>query len=311
MPHGSLGVLRHKSAQPLSLLAQATKALGGACRPKDLSIDEVYAHLSAERLSPIKHSFSCIDFKGRRPIIGTPGGDIGEFLLGYNCYLDARNQRAARFDEVKSDLAAFINQHCSRARPFYKHTDKGTLDDLVREMGAASFPERRPANSDEWLGALSRSQHTGCGHFRSILSTPEKYSLQADLPAQVVRAFYDLYWDPSFTPKLLLEVLPAMAAVNPQAGLVIHDHVGVDGCCTAFTPNVNGTGLFSLNLASQSVYRAEVIVPFFTERLPAVGKKEFTRALNERFATYWCVTGGYLDIVSLPMVELKSDGYRD
>ena len=244
-------------------------------------------------------------------MIGTPGGDIGEFLLGYNCYLDGKNQRAAQFDEVKSDLAAFINQHCSRARPFYKHTDKGTLDNLVLEMGASSFPEKRPDNSDAWLRALSHSQHTGCGHFRSILSSPEKYSIQKDLPAQVVRAFYDLYWDPSFMPKLLLEVLPAMASVNPQAGLVIHDHVEADGCCSAFTPNVNGIGLFSLNLASQSLYRSEVIVPFFTERLPTVGEKDFMRALNERFVTYWCATGGYLDIVNLPIVELKSDGYRN
>jgi len=303
------------SSGSLSWLSQQTKSLADPAKMKKtcLMAEAVYTHFSSKALSPITSTFSCMDFKGQRAIIGTPGGDFGEFMLAYNVYQDIEKQKGFSYDTVKANLASFIDKHCSPARPFYKHTDAARVESLAAQMRVANFPNTRPADTSAWFKALVDPEMQGCGHLRSILHSTPSYNIQNKLAENLVCAFYDLYWDPLYQEKMVLEILPHPKDLTLESGLVIHDHVCPESpeLDLAFTPYQDDCGLFSLNPNSQRVYRDQLTIPFFMSMLTdkSIPKKTFQDLVTDRGFLYWKNTGGYLNIVHIPLIELKDDGY--
>lgn len=252
-----------------------------------------------------------MDFKGQRPIIGTPGGDFGEFLLAYNVFNDFQNGAVPKYETVRSHLAQFISKHCSPDRPFYKHTDAARIARLQEKMEVTHFPESKPKNLNEWFKALVDPEMHGCGHLRSLLTDVGPYKINRTLAQNVLCAFYDLHWDKEFRMKTFLEVLPHPNELSTEAGLIIHDHSCADhhDCNPAFIPYQEGHGLFTLNLHSQTVFRNKIVIPFFIEKLENVSSQDFSDALSARYIDYWKATGGYLSLLTLPIMEIKGDGY--
>lgn len=291
----------------LSWLSKQTKNLVDpmkVTRGKPLDPAKVYSHFTCKSLSPVTGMFSCMDFKGQRPIIGTPGGDFGEFLLGYHAWAHL-NKKEDSYEDVKKTMAEFIMKYCSVSRPFYKHTDAARLKSLVSHLGAKEFPvESAPANKEGWLESLCDPEVHGCGHLRSMLTQPTAYGINQSFLRSIVMAFYDLYWDPTMSKMTFLEVLPDPADLNLESGLVIHDH-----CSTAFTPYKEGSGYFALDLPAQRLFRHNVIGPFFAAKAPTVNMEDLLKQIEERYFQYWKVTGGYLNLLSVPILEIKQEGY--
>lgn len=303
------------STKALSALVRETKKLVNPASVKNikLSPQQVYQHFSepSQLLSPITSSFSCMDFKGQRPIIGTPGGDFGEFLLAYNVFNDFQGRTETTYETVRGHLAEFITQHCSPDRPFYKHTDAARITRLQDQMGVKSFPVSRPKNLNQWFQSLVDPEMHGCGHLRSILTDVGPYKISRTLADNVLCAFYDLHWHEDYRAMTFLEVLPHPTELTTESGLVIHDHscAAQPDCNHAFIPHHEGHGIFTLNLTSQKVFRNKVIIPFFVQRLQNITAAQFAVALSERYMNYWKATGGYLNLLTLPMMEIKNDGY--
>jgi hypothetical protein len=146
---------------------------------------------------------SCVDGRGEAPIIGTPGGDVGDLLLSLAA-LEAQAGHPIRADHLDALLARYV---ASFGR-FYLHTDGHALERLAaalrrlpafREVQVSwTSPEeiRRfvlappPGLEDALLDELARPEHIGCGHLRLLSEHPEAYGLRPGLSAATLKAIF-------------------------------------------------------------------------------------------------------------------------
>jgi rhodanese-related sulfurtransferase len=171
-------------------------------------------------LSLINHSrLSCIDGRDERAIVGSPGGDGGEFLLLLGALEALTGQRLD--DET---VARGLLAHLDAFGRFYMHTDMHALDALSGALRAD--PRLEPAvagltQPEEWSGFLRRPApelrpllldylvdpaHIGCGHIRLMLQHSDEYGVRKEIVLAFLRAFFRLTWEGA--PELGLSVLP-------------------------------------------------------------------------------------------------------
>lgn len=113
---------------------------------------------------------SCVDGREERGVIGTPGGDAGEFVL----LLTAREQASgATFG--RTEIRQALLDRLDRFGSFYMHTD----DQAQAASGDSGEHSVEPA-------------HQGCGHLRLMLEHPDQYGVRRELVTDFLRAFHEL-----------------------------------------------------------------------------------------------------------------------
>lgn len=151
---------------------------------------------------------SCVDGRDDSGIIGSPGGDAGELLVGLRALEKlTRNELS---DEVVMTLLARRLDVFGR---FYMHTDvaasnaaikslrsdprfQGALDGVNealewRRFWASPPRELRAALIDHALDP----KHVGCGHLRLQLMRPKELDTRESLVRAVLRGFHERRWD--------------------------------------------------------------------------------------------------------------------
>ena len=228
-----------------------------------LSIEEVRGHLGDSRsvrwvkLAQLLslHHVSCIDGRDERGVIGTPGGDAGEFLLSLAA-LEKLTGETLDEQAVADALLAHIDVFGS----FYMHTDAHAVEqlldaaratDALREalaeiQGTRQLSDflRQPPESlrEHLLELLVQPAHIGCGHIRLTLQQGDEYETRPELVESFLRAFYRLWWRGA--PELIMTMLPGD-----------HGEAAVVNVCNAeelwglapiplISPSVGGTQLF-------------------------------------------------------------------
>jgi rhodanese-related sulfurtransferase len=150
---------------------------------------------------------SCVDGRDDHGVIGTPGGDAGEFLLALSA---AEEVRGAPFTDA--EVARALMAHIDTFGRFYMHSDIHAMNHLIVEgfrkderitphLGRVfealewrkfleSPPEHlRPA----LLEHLVKPTNLGCGHLKFAL-TKDGYDVRPGLGAAFLRAFHELRW---------------------------------------------------------------------------------------------------------------------
>eukprot|EP01132_Coremiostelium_polycephalum_P002921 gene2921-3639_t len=166
------------------------------------------------------HYWSCIDGRTNHHVLGTPGGDAGEFLLGLSVYHSLLNTRthSIELDEeiIEGLLVKFINQ-MPHGRYFYMHTDTISLGNMKRYLqnryGYKEFNNKfnifdspqTPFHKQAILDAVIMPDHVGCGHIRAILNNPDLYHIPRALTESFIKTFYQMLWKKST--RMILEVL--------------------------------------------------------------------------------------------------------
>ncbi|MFV8754730.1 rhodanese-like domain-containing protein [Nannocystaceae bacterium ST9] len=150
---------------------------------------------------------ACIDGRDDHGVIGTPGGDAGEFVLG----LAAVEKLAgvALSDERVTNLLVHWVDTFGR---FYLHTDTGATNrfikalrddpEVVPHLGTVyeahewrAFMRRPPADGRELiLRHLTPAEHVGCGHLRLSMQHPDRYGVRPELIQSFLRAFFRKRW---------------------------------------------------------------------------------------------------------------------
>ena len=101
---------------------------------KELS-PEISSHLTNKFVPIEKETFYCKDSRGDSENFGAPGGDFGEFLLALDCYEKVSGKRgnlsAESVDEI---FEKWLNERCSKERPFYLHSDRPALNRLLKSV---------------------------------------------------------------------------------------------------------------------------------------------------------------------------------
>jgi len=150
---------------------------------------------------------SCVDGREDRAIIGTPGGDAGELMLG----LAAVEQVTGAHVDI-AHVAELTRAFADTFGGIYLHTDNHALNRLARSLQSDSRLAEKAATLktiNDWENFLKRPSldlrdallehliqpvHIGCGHLRLALTNPHGYKLRPELLTSFFRAFYTELW---------------------------------------------------------------------------------------------------------------------
>jgi rhodanese-related sulfurtransferase len=150
---------------------------------------------------------ACIDGRDDHGVIGTPGGDAGEFMLGL-----AAVERLAGVALDDERVASVLMHWVDTFGRFYLHTDTSAANRFILSMRAD--PEVVPHlgtvyEAHEWRAYLRRppvaarelilrhmtpSAHVGCGHLRLSMQYSEAYGVRPELVQGFLRAFFRARW---------------------------------------------------------------------------------------------------------------------
>jgi rhodanese-related sulfurtransferase len=189
-----------------------------------LSLDQVRAHVGDPRaVRWVKLTtlgtytrLSCVDGRDERGLIGTPGGDAGEFLLSV-----AAVEAAAGHEFDEDEVFAALLARVDTFGDFLMHTDGGAFDALtaalrddarIGEAAGGTVTEsfeflRRPppAIREAVLEHVAKPAHVGCGHLRMMLEHADDYGIRRELVEAFLRSFHRLWW--AGAPELDLTIL--------------------------------------------------------------------------------------------------------
>jgi len=113
-------------------------------------------------------------------------------------------------NKILSMMTGFINNHATELRPFYMHTDNTSLAGLLGAMKADILPVTlNDTAKDAWFAKLLQNQtrYHGCGHIWYQLAYPQQYETDINMVYSVLRAFFNLLWDPSYADFIMYEVV--------------------------------------------------------------------------------------------------------
>jgi rhodanese-related sulfurtransferase len=154
----------------------------------------------------VSGKLACVDGRDDRGIVGTPGGNAGEFLLALGATELATGSRFGA-DEVPHLLTEYIDA----SGRFYMHSDSHALRALIARLQSVPevAPHLPPDVPDAWrrftaspphavrpvlLDLLTEPAHVGCGHLRRMLLHPDRYGVRPELVRAFLRALWELYW---------------------------------------------------------------------------------------------------------------------
>lgn len=160
---------------------------------------------------------SCVDGRDDHGVIGSPGGDAGEFVLAL-----AALERVTGRELDPARVPAILRAWTDAFGSFYMHTDVAAyrafmasmLDDprLKDAVSLLDHPGawRRfmmappPALRSAVLEHLVMPAHIGCGHLRLLVQNPARYGVRTALAEEVLRAFHLLRWDEAMEPEFVV-----------------------------------------------------------------------------------------------------------
>jgi rhodanese-related sulfurtransferase len=194
--------------------------------PDKVTVEDVRRHVG-DRLSVrwiklpallVRGLVSCVDGRDDSGIIGSPGGDAGELLVGLRAL-----ERAMYRDLTEAEVLTLLSRRLDVFGRFYMHTDILAANETIKVLQADHRFEQaihglddaldwlrfwaeppaalRPALLDYWL----KPDHIGCGHLRLALTRTAEYDLREPLVRAVLRGFHEKRWEGS--PELELVAL--------------------------------------------------------------------------------------------------------
>jgi len=250
-----------------------------------------------------KQYFSCLDGRIKEPMLGTPGGDAGEFILGLAMYKEVLGSERTI---TQSDVDIYFNEYLGYMTTtfFYMCTDDSALNHLQEEIEVEGLNLRRPRKQiqNDTLQALLEPDNEGDLHIKMLLRYPDMYGIDVELVKMFLRAFYKVLWDSTnpFSEKLILDVL--IGEHTESAFLEVRSNQG----CTAAKqaplirpnePTQNGMSIFVNHLDAASIKRVE-IAKFFTEYInkqkSGVSPEVFHSRMDHHALAFLEVTGSFL-----------------
>jgi hypothetical protein len=192
---------------------------------------------------------SCVDGRSDLGIIGTPGGNAGEFLL---CLAVLEQVTGKPFPPEQ--VAPFFEAYLKAFGKFYMHGDTHALGglpgDLLDQAPPAETEARRLGNflrqppaevRERLLEELLKPQHIGCGHIKLMLTRPDDYGVRPELILAFMRAFFRALWSGASIDYVVLGGDHQEGAV---VNIVVDTEVSNETPIPTITPQVQGKQMF-------------------------------------------------------------------
>jgi hypothetical protein len=252
--------------------------------------------------------FGCTDSRETEPILGTPGGDFGEFLLGLAEY-EHMTRRSFSQTEVQKMLAAWLDWAPRGSQPLYFHTDEAAtlhlqanlhFNGVKGKVVALDLDAPKDEYIDELLKDLPNSKNQGCYYVKAILDDPKRFYMRPALLPALIQSFFKILWDKKTLAsdgKALYQKLRFETHVgehSPKAWInfrVTHacEHQHMAPVFRPFPLTTKRVGPVSAVLvnhpAAVQVLRKK-LAKFFSLFNPMLSEKEFMQKLAHRGATY-------------------------
>jgi rhodanese-related sulfurtransferase len=237
---------------------------------------------------------SCVDGRDDTGVVGTLGGDAGEFLL----LLGAIERTSGKQFSAAEVQALFLRRLDAMGR-FYIHTDVGSgnaaiasmrsdrrldaaLADIHETLQWRAFMQSPPVELREIvLEHLLQAQHLGCGHVRMTWQHPERYGVRPELVSTFLRTFLTARWNGATE----AEFVPLAGGHAEKAVLQIH----VRGDLQSFTPiplvspSCDGVQTFVCHPQVVDYLRGQLIAFALQQRalVPAIEPAALRKTLDE------------------------------
>jgi rhodanese-related sulfurtransferase len=199
---------------------------------------------------------SCVDGRDDHGVIGTPGGDAGELLLGL-----AAAERVRGRPFTRADVVRLLEQHIDTFGRFYMHSDTHAMNRLIVDgfrkddrivpfLGSVFEPAEwrawmakpPPAVRGHLLEHLCRPENIGCGHLRFAMSDESAYGVRGELARMFLAAVHELRW--AGTPEIDLVVLGGDHVEGAVASVVVDGDLHSYTRVPLVSPMVAGTQMF-------------------------------------------------------------------
>jgi len=142
--------------------------------------------------------WSCIDGRSTDGILGTPGGDSGEFVRALTIFQQNGGNITSEQDVVT--LFRGFMATISEDRPFYMHTDYTSVQNL-QNLIKAIYPQyvcllRLPKKIQQQVfPMLVDPSNIGCSHLKTMMLRPDEYQTPANLTGAFIKAYFDYMWN--------------------------------------------------------------------------------------------------------------------
>ncbi len=302
------------------------RLLGGGAKKKHLSREAIEQHLGdPSKVRRVKLAAfllatktSCVDGREDRAIIGTPGGDAGEYVLGLTA-VEAVTGRSVDVAKVPQLVRAFADTFGG----IYLHTDNHALNRLARSLRSDTRLEAsvatlhtiedwerflrhpRPEDRRALLEHLVQPEHVGCGHLKLALTSSEQYRVRPELITSFFEAFYTGLWDGA--PDLTWVVLGGDHAEGAVVQVTTEEQLRPFSEVPMIAPSIGGVQMF-VNHPQVVTYLREQTAHYLTNRvghLLGIGTAEEAALLEQIPAIGGVQAGATLQALAagLPVFE--------
>jgi rhodanese-related sulfurtransferase len=235
---------------------------------------------------------SCVDGRDETGVIGTPGGDSGELLLGL-----AALERVTGTKLSAVQVQALFERRLQTFGRFYLHGDihaaNALIDsmrtdhrldaviDSVRDSQAwRAFFTSPPAHVREAiLEHMLDPKHVGCGHMRLAMLSPDVYGARRALVDTLMRCFYRARWNGAVETEY--EVLAGSHQEGAVVNIRVEEPVRSFSMIPLVSPTANGNQMF-VNHPQVSARQREELAHFLSLQSDVADvKREHTPVLIE------------------------------
>lgn len=228
-----------------------------------LTIQDIKKHIgdpaSLEWVHLGQQFFSDIDGRSEEKILGTPGGDMAEFILALGAYED---ETRTQIDQATATgLLMEYLKTMSRFK-FYLSTSERAHMNLTASSGCANLDIANPPDDKKaaLLEAVVEPTNVGLKHLKFMLLEPAEYQTRRELVEMGIRAYHQVMWNKTFTGSnkmcyMLLKGAPSeKALVNFQSA----QHCQDQGLAPLISPATCSATMFVNHPEAVMKFRAEL-----------------------------------------------------
>lgn len=196
------------------VLREIDRGLMGA--PEHVTAEHVQKHVG-DRVSVkwikfpallVRGLVSCVDGRDDSGVVGSPGGDVGELLVGLRAL-----EKMLRRDLTDAEIATLLARRLDAFGRCYMHTDVDASNKTMQAVRSDARFAGQSVGLDEplaWRKFLAapprdvqdallehalRPEHVGCGHLRLALLRPGEYDVREGLVTALLRSFHRQRWE--------------------------------------------------------------------------------------------------------------------
>ena len=140
--------------------------------------------------------FKCLDGRYSSPILGTPGGESGEFLNALNILEQILSEEYGKEFLDKNEIKKIVRNYLNNNK-LYFCTDEEAINRIenILLIEGLNFKNPRKNFLNDLYNNIIDPENLGDLHLRLMLKFPEKYGIRKELIEDFIKSLFEIYWE--------------------------------------------------------------------------------------------------------------------